>query len=59
MMKWKASPASSNKALKCLKPSKDAMTAGLNLITNKIEECKANNDGNMPHGTLVKMFHKI
>ena len=55
MMKWKASSASSNKASKCLKPSKDAMTAGLNFITNKIEECKAKNDGKMPHGTLVKI----
>ena len=35
MTKWKALSASSNKASKCLKPSKDAMTAGLNFITNK------------------------
>ena len=55
MMKRKASSASSNKDSKCLKPSKDAMTAGLNVVTNKIEECKANDDGNMQHGTLVKI----
>ena len=55
MTKWKALSASSNKASQCLKPSKDAMTAGLNFITNKIEECKANSNGKMPHGTLVKI----
>ena len=56
---WKASSASSSKASKCLQPLKDAMTKGLNFIKNKIEECKANNDGKMAHGTQVKIVVEI